>query len=66
MTVQVRNGNVDKALKIFKKRSSDKLFDYRNKQRHEKASVNRHKARQAAVAREKERRKNDNKLSKSR
>jgi ribosomal protein S21 len=55
MTVQVRNGNVEKALKIFKKKCSDKLYDYRNKQRFEKPSTKRHKAKKAAVAREKER-----------
>ena len=38
MNVKVRNGNVEQALRIFKRKITDsnKLFDYREKEYHEK------------------------------
>ena len=57
MTVLVRNGNVDKALRIFKRRITDdnKLFTYREKEFFEKPSQKRKRKKQSAVVREKKR-----------
>ena len=57
MSVIVRNGNVDKALRIFKRRITDdnKLFTYREKEFYEKPSQKRKKKKQSAVVRERKR-----------
>ena len=57
MTVLVRNGNVDKALRIFKRRITDdnKLFTYKEKEFFEKPSQKRKRKKQSAVVREKKR-----------
>lgn len=63
MKVKVRNGNVNTALRVFKRANSDKLFDLRSKQYHEKKSDKKRVAKKAAIAREKRRIKDDrNKL----
>lgn len=63
MKVKVRNGNVNTALRVFKRSNSDKLFDLRSKQYYEKKSDKKRVAKKAAIAREKRRIKDDrNKL----
>ncbi|MCS5550518.1 MAG: 30S ribosomal protein S21 [Gammaproteobacteria bacterium] len=58
MKVLVRNGNVDKALRLFKRKITDsnKLMDYREKEHHQKPSSKRQKKKAAAIARERKRR----------
>lgn len=55
MRVKVRNNNVDKAIRIFKRKCSDVVFEYREREYYEKPSVARHKAKKAAIKREKRR-----------
>jgi len=55
MIVKVRNNNVDKALRVFKKKCSDVVFEYREREYFEKPSVHRHKAKKAAKQRERRR-----------
>ena len=54
MKVSVRNGNVEQALRIFRKKvtESNVLFDYKEKQQHEKKTTKRQ--RKAAAARNRE------------
>jgi small subunit ribosomal protein S21 len=58
MKVLVRNGNVDKALRLFKRKITDSniLFDYREKEHYQKPSTKRQKKKAAAIARERKRR----------
>ena len=53
----VRNGNVDQALRKFKRKITDsnKLFDYREKEYFEKPSQKRKRKKQSAVMRERKR-----------
>lgn len=55
MKVIVKNNNVERALKIFKRKSAEIIWDYKLKEFHEKPSVSRHVARKAAIKREKKR-----------
>lgn len=57
MRVVVRNGNTEKALRLFKRKVNDsgKLFTYREKQYHEKRSQKKQKKKASAIAREKKR-----------
>ena len=57
MTVFVKNGNVDQALRKFKRKIADsnKLFDYKEKEFFEKPSQKRKRKKQSAVMREKKR-----------
>ncbi len=57
MTIFVRNGNVDQALRKFKRKITDsnKLFDYREKEYFEKPSQKRKRKKQSAVVRERKR-----------
>jgi small subunit ribosomal protein S21 len=57
MNVKVRNGNVEQALRIFKRKINDsnKLFDYREKEYHEKPTTKRQKKKATAVNRERKR-----------
>ena len=57
MTILVRNGNVEKALRIFKRKISDdnKLFDYKSKEFFEKPSQKRKRKKASAVVRERKR-----------
>ena len=57
MKVKVRNGNVDSALRLFKRKitESNVLFDYREKEYHEKQATRRQKKKAAAVVRERKR-----------
>ena len=61
MRVKVRNNNVERAIRVFKKKSNEIIFEYRNREYYEKPSIVRHKAKQAAQKREQKRRK-DNEL----
>ncbi len=57
MNVKVRNGNVENALRAFKRKLNDsnKLFDYREKEYYEKPTIRKQKKKAAAVARERKR-----------
>ena len=57
MTVFVKNGNVDQALRKFKRKITDdnKLFDYKEKEFFEKPSQKRKRRKQSAVVRERKR-----------
>ncbi len=55
MQVKVRNNQVDKALRIFKRKCSEVVFEYREREYYEKPSTRRHKSKKAAVKREKRR-----------
>lgn len=57
MSVIVRNGNVEKALRIFKRRITDdnKLFDYKSKEFFEKPSQKRKRKKASAIVRERKR-----------
>lgn len=57
MTIFVRNGNVDQALRKFKRKITDdnKLFTFKEKEFFEKPSQKRKKKKQSAVVRERKR-----------
>jgi len=57
MKVVVRNGNTEKALRLFKRKVNDsgKLFAYKEKQYHEKPCQKRQRKKASAIAREKKR-----------
>jgi small subunit ribosomal protein S21 len=57
MNVKVRNGNVEQALRIFKRKINDsnKLFDYREKEAYEKPTTKKQKKKAAARVRERKR-----------
>ena len=57
MKVKVKNGNVESALRVFKRKVTDsnKLFDYREKEYHEKRTTKKQKKKAAAKVRERKR-----------
>ena len=57
MNVKVRNGNIEQALRIFKRKINDsnKLYHYREKEYYEKPASRKQKRRASAVARERKR-----------
>ena len=57
MTIKVRNGNIEQALRIFRRKVNDsnKLFDYKEKQYHEKKTTKRKRKQAAAKQRERKR-----------
>ena len=55
MKIKVRNNNVEKALRVFKKKCSEVVFEYREREYFEKPSIVRHKAKKAAIKREQRR-----------
>tara|TARA_R110002153_G_scaffold126637_1_gene274026 strand:+ start:1280 stop:1489 length:210 start_codon:yes stop_codon:yes gene_type:complete len=57
MNVKIRNGNVEQALRIFKRKINDsnKLFDYREKEAYEKPTTKKQKKKAAARVRERKR-----------
>lgn len=57
MQVKVRNGNVEAALRVFKRKASEKVWSYRENEFYEKPSVARKTARKAAIKRERKRNK---------
>lgn len=60
-SVSVRNGNVDAALRVFKRKvnNSEVLIEYRERQQYIKPSTKRSQRKQAAAARERKRQAND-------
>ena len=61
MQVTVRNGNIGKALSIFKKRSGEIIMEVRERQHYEKPTTKRGRARKMAQIREKKRQAMDRK-----
>lgn len=57
MQVKVRNGNVESALRVFKKKSAEILWEVREREYYEKPSLERKTARKAAIKREQKRKK---------
>lgn len=57
MQIKVRNNNVEAALRVFKKKSAERIFEVKERQFYEKPSIVRKNARQAAVRREQKRKK---------
>ena len=57
MKVEVRNNNVDAALKVFRKKSAPIVMEVRNRQEYTKPTTERNRAKRAAEAREKRRQK---------
>jgi len=55
LKITVKNGNVERALKIFKRKSSEIIWDYRKNEYYEKSSTKKHVSRKAAVKREQKR-----------
>ena len=57
MNVKIRNGNVEQALRIFKRKINDsnKLFDYKEKEAYEKPTTKKQKKKAAARVRERKR-----------
>ena len=52
MRVKVRNNNIENALRAFKKKSSETIFEFRERQYFEGPAAKRHKAKKAAKTRE--------------
>jgi len=59
MKVKVRNNNIASALRAFKKKSSETIFEFRERQYYEGPAAKRHKAKKAATTREKRRQAQD-------
>lgn len=59
MKVKVRNNNIESALRAFKKKSSETIFEYRERQYYDSPSAKRHRAKKAAITREKRRQAQD-------
>ena len=55
MFVKVRNNNVESALRVFKKKSSEVIFEVREREYYQSPSAKRHRAKQSAIARERRR-----------
>jgi len=57
MRVKVKNGNVESALRVFKRKVADsnKLFDYKEKEYHEKRTTKKQKKKAGAKVRERKR-----------
>ena len=55
MKVAVKNGNVEKALRILKRKMKDRLLQLRDRQQYTKTSQRRNEDKQAAVVRERKR-----------
>ena len=60
-SVTVRNGNVDAALRVFKRKvnNSEVLLEYRERKEYVKPSTRRQARKQAAIVRERKRQSND-------
>lgn len=57
MQVKVRNNNVEAALRVFKKKSAEIIWEVREREFYEKPSISRKTARKAAIKREQKRKK---------
>ena len=55
MQVKVRNNNVESALRVFKKKSSEVIFEVRERESYKSPSAKRHRAKKSAIARERRR-----------
>ena len=55
MYVKVRNNNVESALRVFKKISSEVILEVRVREAYESPSAKRHRAKKSAIARERRR-----------
>ena len=55
MFVKVRNNNVESALRVFKKKSSEVIFEVRERESYVSPSAKRHRAKKSAIARERRR-----------
>ena len=55
MKITVRNGNVESALRVLKRKTKESLIDLRSKEHYEKSSAKRNRMKQAAKVREKKR-----------
>lgn len=58
MLVKVRNNNVEKAVKVFKNKCADILFEYNNRGFYEKPSIIKRRKRESAKERERRRNRN--------
>ena len=58
--VKVRNNNVEAALRVFKKKCSDVVWEFREREYYTSPSEKRRMAKKAAEAREKKKRKKQN------
>ena len=52
MKVKVRNNNVESAIRVFKKKCNEVIFEHREREFYDKPSAKRHRAKQAAKSRE--------------
>lgn len=57
MQVKVRNNNVEAALRVFKKKSAEIIWEVRQREFYEKPSISRKTAKKAAIKREQKRKK---------
>jgi len=55
-TVRVRNNNVEAALRVFKRKCVEHIWDYKQREYYEKPSAKKRKATQAGIARARKRR----------
>ena len=60
MRIRVRNNNVESAIRVFKKKCNERIFEFREREYYEKPSAKRHKAKKAAEAREARRHQKEN------
>ena len=58
--VRVRNNNVESALRVFKKKCADIVWEYRQREYYVPKSEKRRLAKKAAIARDKKRKRNAN------
>ena len=61
MKVKVRNNNIESSLRAFKKKASEIVFEFRERQYYDTPSAKRHKARKAAKTRKSRRQAQDTK-----
>lgn len=58
--VKVRNNNVESAIRVFKKKCADIVWEYRQREYYVPKSEQRRVAKKAAIARDKKRKRNAN------
>ena len=58
--VKVRNNNVESAIRVFKKKCADIVWEYRQREYYTPKSERRRLAKKAAIARDKKRKRNAN------
>ena len=58
--VRVRNNNVESAIRVFKKKCADIVWEYRQREYYVPKSEKRRLAKKAAIARDKKRKRNAN------